>query len=191
MKLAAAVLSISLAPVTLFAQTTAPNPILPAQATATYHMTPSSNTSGCPVSLRAQQVSSVDMVPVQQHQNPGQNREFSPMGQRLHLSLTNPDAKAIVAATVTVRGYTYKPQVMNTVARRGPGEPSIASRTISVTFLPGSGKAVAADIVVPDVTAAQTIDLTSLTYADGSGWKLADGASCRIAPDPLMLVSAR
>ena len=182
MKLAVS-LGFSLAPFALFAQTLAPNPAGPVQTDALY-VAPWSNISGCPVSLRAEQMSSVNMRQVHQAQPQA-------IGQRLHLTLTNPDSKQIVAATVMVRGFTFTPRMQNTVAKKAGNASSYATRSLDVTFLPQTGKAVSADVQVPGVTAAQSIDLVSLTYADGSGWKLAEGASCRIAPDPLMLVGTQ
>jgi hypothetical protein len=141
---------------------------------------PWSTISGCPVSLRAQQISSADMMQVRKGQP--QNS-----GQRLHLTLTDRDSKQIVAATVAVQGFTFTPRLMNTVLKPEKGS-SQATRTIQVGFQ--AGTSVAADILVPGVSAAQTIDLVALTYADGTEWKLAEGQSCRITPDPLMLISA-
>jgi hypothetical protein len=200
MKTAAAALAFLLAPLALSAQAAAPNQA-PASSQAaassqageriklnSSYISPSSNVSGCPVSLRAQQVSSVDMVQI------GKGRPQG-AGQRLHLTLSNPDSQQVVAAKVTVRGYTFTPRVMNAVtknaARGQESQSSYATRTIDVRFLPGSDKTVSEVILVPGVTAAQTIDLIALTYADGSTWELAAGKTCRIAPDPLMLVSAR
>jgi hypothetical protein len=93
---------------------------------------------------------------------------------------------------VAVQGFAFTPGMINATtlqARKGQKGSSQVTRTIYIVFQ--AGTSVAADIVVDGVSATQTIDLVSLTYADGSSWKLADGASCRIAPDPLMLISAR
>jgi hypothetical protein len=185
MKIAAALLASFLAPFALSAQTI---PIHQSGETVTLnslYASPSSNVSGCPVSLRAQQVSSVDMVQVERGRPQG-------AGQRLHLILSNPGSKQIAAARVTVGGFTFKPRAMNADAAPERESRSVyATQTIGVTFSPGPDKTVSATILVPGVTAAQTIDLIELTYADGSMWELAAGKSCRIAPDPLMLVGAR
>jgi hypothetical protein len=185
MRLAATILSLSLAPFAFSAQTTLKDVAAP--------VTPWSNVSGCPVSLQATQISSADMMQVRKGQP--QNT-----GQRLHLVLADRDSKQIVAATVAVQGFTFTPRMMNagntadlTARKVRPGEEaqkgsSQATRTIHMTFQ--AGTSVAADIVVEGVSATQTIDLIALSYADGTKWKLAEGQSCRIAPDPLMLISA-
>ncbi|HZP05622.1 MAG TPA: hypothetical protein VFB43_12025 [Terracidiphilus sp.] len=145
-------------------------------------VTPWSNMSGCPVALRATQISSADMMQVRK----GQQTK----GQRLHLAFTNHGAKQIVAATVNVQGYASTPGVIMTVAKPSTGSPALVTRTIQIAFGPQTGENLATNILVPDVPATQTIDLVSLAYADGTGWKLAAGQACRITPDPLMLISA-
>ncbi len=143
---------------------------------------PWSSVSGCPVSLRAEQISSANMM----HVRKGQPQQW---GQRLHLTFASHDTKQIVAATVNVRGFGSTPGViMDAVAKPSTGSPALVTRTIQITFTQQAGAAVAADILVPDVTATQTIDLAALTYADGTSWNLAEGQTCRITPDPLMLI---
>lgn len=147
--------------------------------------TPWSNVSGCPVSLRATQISSASMKEVRKGQ-PQQS------GQRLHLTLTSRDSKQITSATVVVRGFGSTPGVSNalaTSARRGNG-PSSETRTIEIAFAAQTAATVGTDILVRGVSASQTIDLVRLIYADGTSWKLAEGQACRITPDPLMLIGA-
>jgi hypothetical protein len=179
MRLAAAMLSLSLAPFALSAQTVT-------LKDAAVPLTPWSNMSGCPASLQAQQISSADMMQVRK----GQQDKPQPSGQRLHLTFTDRDSKQIVAATVAVEGFTFTPRMMNAVlkSQKDQKDSSRATRTIHIAFQ--AGTSVAADILVPGVSAAQSIDLIELSYADGTEWKLAEGQSCRIAPDPLMLISA-
>jgi len=41
---------------------------------------------------------------------------------------------------------------------------------------------------VPGLSAVSMIDLNSVTYSDGSTWKLAAGSVCSSRIDPMMLV---
>jgi hypothetical protein len=43
----------------------------------------------------------------------------------------------------------------------------------------------------PGLTAVVSIELMSVKYSDGSTWTPAQGKTCRVAPDPLMLVTQR
>jgi hypothetical protein len=138
---------------------------------------PSNN---CPVSLHARHAGSggmreVDGVPI--------NRP----AQILHLDVTNPDSKQIVAANVTVRGFADKARFMPATTTQ---DNSDAARTLDVKFPVSSGNETAADLRVPGFTAVTAIDLNSVTYSDGSSWKLANGGSCRSWVDGLMLVSS-
>lgn len=157
--------------------------------------TPWSNMSGCPVALRATQISSANMMQTRKDQSHPQQ-----WGQRLHLTFTSREEKQIAGATVAVWGFALKPRMMNagnttdlTARKVRPGEQpqkdsTQAARTIHVAFQ--AGTSVATDVWVPGISATQTIDLLALTYADGTSWKLAEGQTCQIKPDPLMLISA-
>jgi secreted PhoX family phosphatase len=144
---------------------------------ATAQASPMINT--CPVSLRARQAGGGDMVKIN-------GVPVNGVAQRLHLTVTNPDSRRVVAANVTVRGFADKARFVETLSSQ---DNSDAARTMDVRLLADSGKEASADLRVPDFTAVSAIDLNSVTYADGSIWKLAAGSSCRSWIDGLMLVS--
>ena len=95
--------------------------------------------------------------------------------QRLHLSARGPDSKRIVAARFMPIFSTDKDYD--------------AAKTLNVRFSPESAHEDSADVSVPGLTAVGVIDLNSVTFADGSTWKIAQGQSCRVWVDGLMLVS--
>jgi len=144
-------------------------------------------TSGCPVSLRAQHLADGSMVRARDAHPKG-------VGQWLHLSAANPGAKQVARALITVRGFADVPRITDASAA---GEAQAdAERTIPVSFATvpfsgAAGQAAAADVWVPGMTAVTSIDLKQVTYADGSLWSFAGGGSCRITPDPLMLVAGK
>jgi hypothetical protein len=137
----------------------------------------------CPVSVHAQQAASWNRMEV------GSDHPKGP-AQRLHLTLANPDSSRITKATVTVRGLTPKTRATPTPLTVGRDR-SNAARTLDVPFSSASGKEVSADLWVSGLSAVYTVDLVSLTYADGSTWKLATGQSCRTSIDGFMLIGAR
>jgi hypothetical protein len=69
------------------------------------------------------------------------------------------------------------------------GDDSDSVLKLPVEFTAGDNKDVFADLWVPGMTAVHSIELNSVTYADGSAWKLPAGPACRTIPDPMMLVS--
>jgi hypothetical protein len=137
----------------------------------------------CPVSMRAQHLSDGSMVKTSRPVHP------AGIGQRLHLTLTNPDAKQIARAEVTIHGVTPKGRVMQ--ASTAQENSADATRNMSVSFSAGPHGSASADLWAPGVSAVQSIELDSVTYSDGSIWKVADGVACRITPDPFMLITSR
>jgi hypothetical protein len=139
--------------------------------------------SACPVSILARQAASWNRMEV------GIDHPKGP-AQRLHLTLVNPKSTQITSATVIVRGLTPKTHATLT-PMAVDNSPSDAAKTLDVAFPDGTGKEVSANLWVPGFSAAYSIDLVAVTYADGSIWKLPDGLTCRTPIDALMLVGGR
>jgi hypothetical protein len=138
--------------------------------------------AGCPVSMRAQQSSGWNMVKVET----GQPRE--PLSfQSIRLTLSDGRTGQVTGARVKVHGLTDRGRFLPASGKEGPSE---ITRMVNVTFDGGGMNEVAADLVLRGFTSIKSIDLESLTYADGSVWK-AEELVCRAFPDPLMLVGAR
>jgi hypothetical protein len=142
---------------------------------------PPGNTA-CPVAMHARQGVGGDLLAVKNSRPKG-------AAQSLHLILTNGDSKQIAGGEVTVHGLTAKGRVTKTLSAKD--DSSDVVRTLSIKFSAGANKDVFADFWVPGLTAIHADDLNSVTYADGSTWKLQAGTVCRTIPDPNMLVSGR
>jgi hypothetical protein len=142
---------------------------------------------GCPISLRALHGASGDMLKVDRSRPQG-------IAQLIHLILTNLDSRRIVAARVRVHGITGKGHITQTKSSR---DESDASANLVVRFpdgpeqSAGPGKDVSGDLWVPGMTAVLSIDLNSVTFADGSTWSFAGREACHVAPDKLMLIAGR
>jgi len=148
---------------------------------------PSPSAPACPVSMRAQQRGGGSLITTGKTQMPGPFQRI-----RLVLDRTGLPAR-ITAATVTVRGTNGKSRMVNTSQfqmQPQTASPYISS-TLNVVFLPGGDQAEFTDLELPGFTSVKSIRLDSIQYADGSIWTPADGRSCRVEPDPLMLVSSR
>jgi hypothetical protein len=160
--------------VTLVAQTSSQNQ----PQNTVIQMSPLINT--CPVSLHARHAGGGDMWKVD-------GVPINGISQMLHLIVTNPDSRRIVAANVTVRGFADKGRFLPAMSTQ---DGSDAAKTLDVKFPSGPGKETTAELRVPGLTAVTMIDLNSVTYSDGAIWKLAAGGSCRSWVDGLMLVSS-
>jgi len=143
----------------------------------------------CPVEMRATQGSGGALVAVKPGQpdkgRPGQDR--GGYSQRIHLAVNNIGAPPIATADVRVHGTTAQPRM---VPLAGTSGPATITRGMHVSFDGGTGKESSSDVVLRDFTSVNSIDLLSVTYADGTTWKSTAGA-CRIVPDPVMLIGAR
>jgi hypothetical protein len=165
---AAISLAILLASTALTAQTTprtgfgvaSMEGIGPAQAQATVVQAPPPS---CPVNLTARQSPGANRMEVNGVQAKG-------IVQNLHLTVTGPNSKRVVAAKVTVYGFAGKVRAVETSS--APSE-------------------IATDLAVPGFSGVRVIDLNAVTYADGSTWKLAAGSTCSSRIDPIMQVSGR
>jgi hypothetical protein len=145
----------------------------------------------CPVSLRAQHLADGTLIQARSGHPRG-------MGQWLHLTLAGKRASPVAAATVTVHGFSGKGRLtqaapaMNESSRKGLSTGSSdAAQDLTVRFSSTSGEAAAGDLWIPGMTAVQMIELHSVAYADGSVWRFSAPETCRVAPDPLMLIAGR
>jgi hypothetical protein len=110
-------------------------------------------------------------------------------GQRIHLDVDR-GSNAVVAIQVTVHGTTARPRVYAAPSQQVRSD---AVKTFSLTANGASanGAAISSDLLLRGFTSVQSVNLDSVSYADGSVWAPAAGKSCSVAPDPLMLVSSR
>ena len=146
----------------------------------------------CPVSLRAQHAASGGMLQAGQNHGEVQARPKG-MAQLLHLTLLDhfADAKPMVSARVRVRGLSGKGRVTQTLAGENDHGQVDADfvRTLEVRFSPAAERQVSGDLRVPGMTAVLSLELTSVTYADGETRSFSGRDVCRVTPDPLMYVS--
>jgi hypothetical protein len=139
----------------------------------------------CPVSLRAQHQADGSMVKIRRDQ---------PMeaGQGLHLTLVNPPPRQIVAAVVTIHGWSNKARITETGSSYGSGNGSSdMAKTMTVHFSAAASGSVTGDVRVAGMTAVERIDLESVVYADGGTENFTAQQACRVTPDPLMLIAGR
>jgi hypothetical protein len=135
----------------------------------------------CPVSLRAQQMPGWGRMAVG-------GAADKTLAQRLHLTATASHSGPVVAANITVRGYAGQPR-FTPIGPSGE-DAGEASKTLDVTFAPAHGRDASTDFALAGFSAVTVVDLNSITYSDGSTWKLNAGSSCRTWIDGTMLIAA-
>jgi hypothetical protein len=139
--------------------------------------------SSCPVAFSAKQGSGGGLVATRKPE-PSQPQ----ISQSIFLSLSDTHSAAVTGAHVTVHGLTLKSRLV--LVGSGADGAAQISRPLSVSFSRDAMGNTGADLLLGGFTAVFSIDVDSITYADGSTWKSSEGL-CRVIPDPMMLVSAR
>lgn len=140
----------------------------------------------CPISMHARQGSSLQL---QWADNGKKQPVMTPT-----LELMPQDQRVIVSASVTVHGYSggggaLTPAVANSVLKDQKSRKDV-NRTLTLRFKPSEPGKVSAQFSLTGMTVIESIGLNSVTYADGSTWKLSADRGCTVAPDPLLLVDA-
>jgi hypothetical protein len=138
-----------------------------------------STADGCPVDLSAERRSDFGM-------RLAENGPVSEPAQGLHISLMHLLSR-IESAEITVYGVTSRASVVPVGAA--------ASNEVSKTFVlhPGvvNKGSQEATVWMRDVGALTRVELKSLTYADGSGWRESEASRCRAVPGLFVLVGTK
>ena len=137
----------------------------------------------CPVGMHAKQGSGGGLVAVRNA------RPSDGPSQQIHLVLARRHLQQITGARVLVRGLSGKDRIERSRAI----EDIVPDRSqmLDVTFTPDNAVEASADLVLPGFTSIQSVELESISYADGSTWKMENRNACTVAPDPMMLVAGR
>lgn len=142
---------------------------------------------GCPIGMSVHQRMGGSTLAVDAN---GTKRKVFAQRLRLFLNDLRPDSagQKIVSATVTVHGTSTKPRMQSLSSSPGASSGSMA-KALHVDLSHWNEPGVSGDFLLPGFTSASRVDLESVTYDDGTVWKLSGNQTCRVAPDPLMLIN--
>jgi hypothetical protein len=143
---------------------------------------PRSPEASCPIGMRARHGAG---LPVGLYA--GSPIDSPTFTQKIQLTMTNLLAHEIVSAQFVVHGYSNKARRMN-LANSSPG-PDLAKTVDVVLDVKGKSEA-SSDLLLNRFAAVTSIDLRSITYADGNTWNTPSAEACSIAPDLIMLVAS-
>jgi hypothetical protein len=137
--------------------------------------------SGCPVGFSASRQATGQIM------SAGDAKQAGP-AQGLHLMLNHLAAPAIESIEITVYGYG-----ISSKARALPAhEPSPdVSKTFELRRSAGSNSLSDADVWVHNVGSLSSVDLISITYADGTTWHATENLKCRAIPSNFLLVGSK
>jgi hypothetical protein len=131
----------------------------------------------CPAIFTAQHLSDGTMI------RTGRNHPRG-IGQSLHVTLNIHQG---ATATLAVHGFSNEGRATKANLNSSPD----AVRTVTVYLASSQNSQAAGNLWAPELTAVSSIDLVSLSYDDGSNWSAPGGQTCRVTPDPMMLISGR
>lgn len=137
----------------------------------------------CPLTLSAQQGSSGQLRSTQVIPS---HADKQPIGQQIRLTLANPRLIGVTAARIQVRGYTPNARAFP-AASPSPD----AARSLDLVLTVAPGQDATTDLRLESFSAVTSIELESVSYADGSRWQAGAEARCQIAPDPILLITGR
>jgi hypothetical protein len=106
--------------------------------------------------------------------------------QGLHLTLNHLAAPAIDRIEITVYGVSSKARVLPA----GP-IPEDVSKTFELRRESGSNTLTEADVWMHNVGSLSSVDLISITYADGTTWHTTENLKCRAIPSNFLLVGRK
>jgi hypothetical protein len=145
--------------------------------------------TNCPIGVEASLVSLPSVSNAGPSINGGQlpGQKVTKDYLQLHLDVSNPSSRDIVGAQFTVHGFSRKLRVID------PSDPSNAPdlwRTVDVALdVQGKGHA-SSELSLTHFTAIITsIDLDSVTYADGTQWQALSPGACSTIPNIVMRIS--
>jgi hypothetical protein len=144
----------------------------------------------CPIDMQVRQGVGGGMLAVDRN---GEKRKiFAP---RLRLFLNdlrlNKPSERIVSATVTVHGSSGKARILPLDAdsdRYWELNSAQLDRTLTVDLAEWGEPGVSGDFRLPGFVTTSRVDLQSVTYEDGTTWRLSRTEACHVAPDLLMRV---
>jgi hypothetical protein len=141
---------------------------------------PAATGSGCPVGLSAERRSDTMML------RAGDSR-LKDSAQGLHITFNHRDEPQIESAEITVYGVTSKLRVLPA----GISSSDEVSKTFELQRTKGSEGLQEASVWMQKVGSLTRVELTSITYADGTTWRRSKSSQCRAVPSALLLISSK
>jgi hypothetical protein len=111
--------------------------------------------------------------------------------QRINLEMTNLLPHDIVNAEIIARGFSQNWRVIFVSATPGAQETPDLAKTVEVALDVKGNSSASRELSFARFSAIRTIEVNSVTYADGSTWHASSPAACSVAPSLLMPISAQ
>jgi hypothetical protein len=149
-----------------------------------YSLPPRIDPAKCPVGLRVErsggnfEYKNAKAVPAD---------DVAPFSeQRFDFKMTNFSPHEIVNAEITAHGFGHDGRIVGPLLTPTPN----LAKTLAVALDVKGNSSASRELSFAHFSAIQTIDVNSVTYADGSSWHASSPGACSVAPSLFMLISA-
>ena len=109
--------------------------------------------------------------------------------QRINLKMTNLLPHDIVNAEITARGFSHNSRLV--LVSPGAQETPDLAKTVDVALDVKGNSSASHELSFAHFSAIRTIEVNSVTYADGSTWRASSPGACSVAPSLFMLIGAQ
>ncbi len=141
--------------------------------------------SKCPVGLRVERSGGL-FAYKNAKSGPADDAASPSSEQRFDFKMTNFLPHEIVNAEITAHGFSYKWRVIPI----SDATPDIW-KTMDVVLNVKGNSSASRELSLGHFSAIRTIDVNSVTYADGSTWHAPSPGACSVAPSLIMRISAQ
>jgi hypothetical protein len=117
---------------------------------------------------------------------PGDNVAPSGSEQRISLRMINFLPHDIVNAEITAHGFSHRGRFIRVSDTQTPD----LAKTVDVALEVKGNSSASRELSFAHFSAIRTIDVNSVTYANGATWHASSPGACSVTPDLIMLVTA-
>jgi hypothetical protein len=111
--------------------------------------------------------------------------------QRINLKMTNLLPHDIVNAEITARGFSHNWRVIFVSDTPGVQETRDLAKTVAVALDVKGNSSASRELSFAHFSVIRTVEVNSVTYADGSTWHASSPAACSVAPSLIMPISVQ
>ncbi len=138
----------------------------------------------CPINLYAQRQSPLVLWSASEAARPSPSRPSPAQG--LHVTLNSIDTPPIESIDATLHGLSTSPRVLPTA----PSPTADITKDFHLQRKAGEKGLTSFNLWMSHVGVLRWVDVTSITYADGTSWHSPQPSLCRAIPSPFLLVDA-
>jgi hypothetical protein len=111
--------------------------------------------------------------------------------QRINLRMINLLPRDIVNAEITARGFSHDWRAIFLSDTPGVQQTPGLAKTVDVALDVKGNSSASRELSFAHFSVIRTIEVNSVTYADGSTWHASSPGACSVAPSLIMPVSAQ